>query len=289
MICFSLDFTGTAGSAYKPQKHGCQCGDCRCTCNSGDFSPNLSPANIKPCSVIPEQAWWAESTATISKGDQRMLCIFHRKMVPPWLLSSCKQPACFSVHHMDPMKSSGKGKGRGVCLLVNASWCTDVTVLANFCSPDLEHWSIWCCPFNLLREFTSIILLLVYVPQQANAKMALDDLYSVTNSHKQQTLMSCSIKLTSGSYSPKPISMTPAPCKVLTHWTTPPSLALFQSSWSSVNATYRDWSMMHYKKSYRAVDWSLGSTSHLKSIPSCLWHSNHGIKILCNLFNPHHV
>ncbi|XP_071326651.1 uncharacterized protein [Trachinotus anak] len=67
---------------------------------------------------------------------------------------------------------SGKTKVGGICFYANSGWCKDVTVILQHCSPDLETFIINCRPFYSPREFTSIILVGVYIPPQANVQEA---------------------------------------------------------------------------------------------------------------------
>ncbi|XP_076735994.1 uncharacterized protein LOC143412342 [Maylandia zebra] len=67
---------------------------------------------------------------------------------------------------------SGKTKGGGVCFYINSGWCTDVTVIAQHCSPSLEYLFIHCKPFYSPREFASFILAAVYIPPDADAQAA---------------------------------------------------------------------------------------------------------------------
>ncbi|KAM9793604.1 uncharacterized protein ACBT44_017988 [Syngnathus typhle] len=67
---------------------------------------------------------------------------------------------------------SGKSKGGGLCFYTNERWCTDVTVLKEFCSPLLETLFINCRPFYSPREFSSIVMAAVYIPPHARASEA---------------------------------------------------------------------------------------------------------------------
>ncbi|XP_061139665.1 uncharacterized protein LOC133157277 [Syngnathus typhle] len=67
---------------------------------------------------------------------------------------------------------SGKSKGGGLCFYINERWCTDVTVLKEFCSPLLETLFINCRPFYSPREFSSIVMAAVYIPPHARASEA---------------------------------------------------------------------------------------------------------------------
>ena len=71
---------------------------------------------------------------------------------------------------------SGKSRGGGICFYINEGWCTDVTVLKKSCSPHLETFFINCRPFYSPREFSSFILVGVYIPPQACVTEALQHL-----------------------------------------------------------------------------------------------------------------
>ncbi|KAK3548324.1 hypothetical protein QTP70_010182 [Hemibagrus guttatus] len=68
---------------------------------------------------------------------------------------------------------AGKSRGSGTCFYINERWCTDVTVLKKMCCPNLEVIFINCKPFYSLREFSSFILVSVYIPPQAHMSSAL--------------------------------------------------------------------------------------------------------------------
>ena len=68
--------------------------------------------------------------------------------------------------------ATGKTKGGGVCFYVSNEWCSDLTVIAELCSPDLELLVIHCKPLYSPREISSIILACVYVQPQAHADTA---------------------------------------------------------------------------------------------------------------------
>nr|XP_046238913.1 uncharacterized protein LOC124055928 [Scatophagus argus] len=71
---------------------------------------------------------------------------------------------------------SGKKRGGGTCFFVNEGWCKDVTVLRKSCSFHLESLFINCKPFYSPREFSSFILVSVYIPPQAYVTEALQHL-----------------------------------------------------------------------------------------------------------------
>ncbi len=62
---------------------------------------------------------------------------------------------------------TGKTRGGGLCFYINEGWCSDVTTLKKLCSPNLEALFINCKHFYSPREFSSFILVNVYVPPDA--------------------------------------------------------------------------------------------------------------------------
>lgn len=89
------------------------------------------------------------------------------------------QPQGFSLFRTDrTAECMGRNKGGGVCCLVNNSWCMDVHVLSQHCSPSLELLAIKRCPFYPPREISTILMEAVYIQPWANANIALSKLYS---------------------------------------------------------------------------------------------------------------
>ncbi|KAK3515897.1 hypothetical protein QTP86_020857 [Hemibagrus guttatus] len=86
---------------------------------------------------------------------------------------SALQLGGFNLYRADRhTELSGKTKGGGICFYINNSWCNDVKVLSQLCSPDLEAFTINCKPFYSPREFSSFILVGVYIPPQGNVHEA---------------------------------------------------------------------------------------------------------------------
>ncbi|KAK3561311.1 hypothetical protein QTP86_030608, partial [Hemibagrus guttatus] len=86
---------------------------------------------------------------------------------------SALQLGGFNLYRADRhTELSGKTKGGGICFYTNNSWCNDVKVLSQLCSPDLEAFIINCKPFYSPREFSSFILVGVYIPPQGNVREA---------------------------------------------------------------------------------------------------------------------
>lgn len=78
-------------------------------------------------------------------------------------------------------RESGRRKGGGLAILVNNKWCNPghVTVKEHVCSPDIELLAVSLRPYYLPREFSHVILLVVYIPPSANAVLATDVTHSV--------------------------------------------------------------------------------------------------------------
>ena len=59
---------------------------------------------------------------------------------------------------------STEGEGGGVCFLVNQRWCNDAKLVSQSCSVELETLIINCRPFYSPRDFSSVVLVGVYIP-----------------------------------------------------------------------------------------------------------------------------
>ncbi len=62
-----------------------------------------------------------------------------------------------SVYRADCALESSKTRGGGVCVFINNSWCTDVTVMERHCCADKEFLLLKCRPFYLPWEFTVVL------------------------------------------------------------------------------------------------------------------------------------
>ncbi len=80
---------------------------------------------------------------------------------------------------------SGKTRGGGLCVYINKEWCNNAAVVSKDCSSLVEFMIVKCRPSYLPREFTAIVIVMVYIPLCANAKDALRELYSAIS--EQQT------------------------------------------------------------------------------------------------------
>ena len=73
------------------------------------------------------------------------------------------------------MKRSEKSKGGGNAVLVNKRWCNPGHSLLeyNFCSPNMELLAVSFCHY-LPREFTCVVVVVVYIPPSAGAHARCD-------------------------------------------------------------------------------------------------------------------
>lgn len=62
-------------------------------------------------------------------------------------------------------------------MYTNNNWCNNATVVSSHCSVDIEFMIVRCRPFYHPQEFTSVIIVAVYIPPSANTKQALSVLY----------------------------------------------------------------------------------------------------------------
>lgn len=62
------------------------------------------------------------------------------------------------------LTEGGKTRGGGVCVYIRDAWCQDAVLVCRHCSPLVEFMIIKCRPFYLLREFSDILLVAVYIP-----------------------------------------------------------------------------------------------------------------------------
>ena len=95
---------------------------------------------------------------------------------------------------------SGKTRGGGLCIYVNKAWCTNTVIVGRHCSANLEFLMVKCRPFYLPREFTSTIITAVYIPPDANAKLALNELHAAIS--KQQTAHPEAAFIVAGDFNP---------------------------------------------------------------------------------------
>ena len=78
-------------------------------------------------------------------------------------------------------KASGKSKGGGLIMYINNRWCNPghISVKTVSCWQDLEL-AVSLRPYYLLREFSHVITVCVYIPPRADAATACEKIHSVT-------------------------------------------------------------------------------------------------------------
>ncbi|KAI2645711.1 RNA-directed DNA polymerase from mobile element jockey [Labeo rohita] len=81
---------------------------------------------------------------------------------------------------------SGKTRGGGLCIYVNKAWCMNSVIIGRHCSANLEFLMFKCRLFYLPREFTSTIITAAYIPPDADAKLAMNELHAAVS--KQQNV-----------------------------------------------------------------------------------------------------
>ena len=88
----------------------------------------------------------------------------------------------------DPV-NSGKKSGGGVCLYVNKQWCHPghISEKQRVCDQNIELLAVSCRPYYLPREFSNVIVILVYIPPSANAKLATDMIARVAHELQSHT------------------------------------------------------------------------------------------------------
>jgi len=92
---------------------------------------------------------------------------------------SCAAPG-LTIYRSDRSRNeTGKARGRGVCILVNDRWATDVKILSKTCSVDIETLTIVCWPFYLPRDFSNILLTAVYISPEAYTDAAVIQLSEI--------------------------------------------------------------------------------------------------------------
>ena len=75
---------------------------------------------------------------------------------------------------------NGKKKGGGIAVFVNERWCNSghITVKERLCSPDIELLAVSMQPYYLPLEFSSTILIGVYIPPSASGAAACDTVHT---------------------------------------------------------------------------------------------------------------
>ncbi|XP_078810597.1 uncharacterized protein LOC144994953 [Oryzias latipes] len=90
--------------------------------------------------------------------------------------SSVAVPGFTTVRADRDAASCGKKRGGGIALYVSERWCNPghVCVKEQLCTPHVELLAVGLRPYYLPREFTSVVVVNVYVPLSADAEAAAD-------------------------------------------------------------------------------------------------------------------
>ncbi|KAI3355814.1 hypothetical protein L3Q82_004221 [Scortum barcoo] len=117
--------------------------------------------------------------------DSNVMFFTETKLNNSCCLDTAIELAGRHTHRADRIADdSGKTRGGGLCIYINKAWCMDSATAERQCSPNVEFLMVKCRPYYLPREFTSIILTAVYTPSDANAKLAMKELYAAISKHQ---------------------------------------------------------------------------------------------------------
>ena len=126
-----------------------------------------------------------------NKIDELNACVMHQRVFQQcslmcfsetWL-NSDKDPDTkvevdgFYCVRMDrDFLTTGKMKGGGVCLYINPQWChpNHMTVKERVCLPDAELLVVSLRPYYVPREFSHVLVTVVYIHPKANREAAID-------------------------------------------------------------------------------------------------------------------
>lgn len=102
--------------------------------------------------------------------------ILSETWLDPSIPDAAIELAGHTAYRADRTADSGKMTGGGLCIYINNSWCTKVMVVDK-----AELMLLKCRPFYLPKEFTAVYICAVYIAPDANAKLALAQVYSSIN------------------------------------------------------------------------------------------------------------
>lgn len=116
------------------------------------------------------------------------LLLANFRSIPTWLNEDIPDTVIslqtHSVYQRDWIFASSKNKGSGVCIYVNNSWCSHVSVMHKYSSPNIELLMLKCWPFYLPREFIAIFITTVCIQPQAYTQTALCVIHDTINVHE---------------------------------------------------------------------------------------------------------
>lgn len=79
-----------------------------------------------------------------------------------------------------------KDRGGGVAVYINEKWCSQVNINEKYCDKDIEYLVISCHPFYLPREFVKVVLIIVYIPTDADVSAAAEILESCVSKYENR-------------------------------------------------------------------------------------------------------
>lgn len=147
-------------SRRRKKKRGCRAGVLVRT-RKQYFKPALTTILLANVQSIDNKM--DELNARIKfQRDIRNCCVlaFVETWLVPEISDTAVTPRGFNIFRQDSSTAdSGKRRVGGVCVMINSLWATDIAILASHCSPVLELLT-----FYLPREFTSVVVSVVYTP-----------------------------------------------------------------------------------------------------------------------------
>ena len=94
-------------------------------------------------------------------------------------MADSRLPPGFAVYwHVRNRDITGQSRCGGVCFLINKNRCTDVRIISQGRTFNLEFIAIKFRPFYLARDFSTVRLTAVYIHPRADTNTAVEDLHS---------------------------------------------------------------------------------------------------------------
>lgn len=162
------------------KKHNGKCAGIRNRLRKRAYSPPLLSILLANIQSLENKMGDLRARISFQRDikDCNILCLSETWLTPSVPDAAVTPYDNFFVLRMDRTAEAGKSKGGGVCFVINKKWCDprNISTLSRSCSPHLEHLSIICSPFYLPREFSLIIVTVVYISPQADIGLALSKL-----------------------------------------------------------------------------------------------------------------
>ena len=113
--------------------------------------------------------------------SQCALCFTETWLIPDYP-DRALQPSGFAVYRHDRNRNiTLKSRSGGMCFLVNKNWSTDVQIILQGSTPNLEYITTKCRPFYLPHDSSSITLTAVYIHPHADTSTAVKDIQNTTS------------------------------------------------------------------------------------------------------------